>query len=101
MFRHLNIWQGHRSARLRTIDARLLQEGRQAASGLLNSYIDFIEQYSKIATQRKQIQENGFEQKYYQLLADYNKNAQENRFGTLGYIYINQKVGVQVNSRIV
>lgn len=57
--------------------AQKLQEGRQAASGLLNSYIDFIEQYSKIAAQRKQIQENGFEQKYYQLLADYNKNGQE------------------------
>lgn len=57
--------------------AQKLQEGRQAASGLLHSYIDFIEQYSKIAAQRKQIQENGFEKKYYQLLADYNKNAQD------------------------
>jgi hypothetical protein len=57
--------------------AQKLQEGRQAAAGLLNSYIDFIEQYSKIAAQRNQIKEQGFEDKYYALLADYNKNAKE------------------------
>ena len=57
--------------------AQKLQEGREAALGLLISYIDFIEQYSKIAAQRKQIQENEFEQKYYQLLADYNKNGKK------------------------
>ena len=54
-----------------------LQEGRQAAAGLLNSYIDFIEQYSKIAANRKQIKEQGFEEKYYGLLAEYNTQANE------------------------
>lgn len=57
--------------------AQKLQEGRQAARGLLNSYIDFIEQYSKISAQRNQIKEQGFEDKYYGLLGEYNKNAEE------------------------
>ena len=54
-----------------------LQEGRQAAEGLLSSYIDYIEQYSKIAAKRNQIKEQGFEDKYYNLLTDYNKYAKE------------------------
>lgn len=57
--------------------AQKLQEGKQAAAGLLNSYIDFIEQYSKIAQQRAQIKEKGFEEKYYDLLGEYNAQAKE------------------------
>lgn len=54
-----------------------LQEGKQAAEGLIKSYIEFIEQYSKIAAQRSQIKEQGFEDKYYGLLGEYNKQAEE------------------------
>lgn len=61
--------------------AQKLQEAKQAAAGLLNSYIDFIEQYSKIAHQRAQIKEKGFEDKYYDLLSEY--NAQANEYITL------------------
>lgn len=57
--------------------AQKLQEGKQAAAGLLNSYIDFIEQYSKIAQQRAQIKEKGFEDKYYDLFSEYNAQAKE------------------------
>lgn len=68
--------------------AQKLIESKQAASGLLHSYIDFIEQYSKIASQRNQIKEQGFEAKYYALFAEYNKNGSEyislmNEYSTL------------------
>jgi len=66
--------------------AQKLQEGRQAAMGLLNSYINFIEQYSKIAAQRSLIKEQGLEDKYYTLLGEYNKQAE-------GYISLKKKQG--------
>jgi hypothetical protein len=57
--------------------AQKLEEGKQSAVGLLNSYIDFIEQYTKIAQQGAQIKEKGFEDKYYNLLGQYNVQAKE------------------------
>src|SRR5690348_10947340 len=52
--------------------AKVLAEGKETARQLISSYIDFIKQYSKIAEQKQIIKEKDFEQKYYDLLKEWN-----------------------------
>ena len=56
-----------------------MQEGRQAAAGLLNSYIEFIEDYSQIKLEQQKVQDqtfkeqyNSLSQKWNSLVSDYN-----------------------------
>lgn len=51
---------------------KVFQDAKRTARDVLNSYIDFIEEYSVVAVQRKIIAEKDFEQKYYELLNDRN-----------------------------
>ncbi|MCO5241837.1 MAG: hypothetical protein M9904_17480 [Chitinophagaceae bacterium] len=53
--------------------AKVLAEGKETARQLITSYIDFIKQYSKIAEQKQIIKEKDFEQKYYDLLKEWNE----------------------------
>lgn len=57
------------------------EDGKKSAKGLLTSYIDFIEKYSKIELARQQKNQEVAEDKYNKLLAEYNKVSEE---------YINQ-----------
>lgn len=52
--------------------SRVLTEGKATAKKLISSYIDFIDDYSKIAVAKKTISEKDFEQKYYDLLKEWN-----------------------------
>jgi hypothetical protein len=52
---------------------RVLQEGKDTGQRLLNSYIDFIENYSEIAEQRQLITENNYQDKYNKLLSEWNE----------------------------
>ena len=51
---------------------KVFQDAKRTAKDVLNSYIDFIEEYSAVAEQRKIIAEKDFEQKYYELLDERN-----------------------------
>jgi hypothetical protein len=51
----------------------VLNEGKTAAKKLIASYIEFINDYSKIAVAKKVISEKDFEQKYYDLLKEWNE----------------------------
>lgn len=51
---------------------RVLQEGKDTGRRLVNSYIDFIENYSEIAEQRQLITENNYQEKYNKLLSEWN-----------------------------
>lgn len=53
------------------------RKGISTASGLLLSYIDFIEKYSAIDEQKAVQREQKFEAEYYQLLKEYNKRGEE------------------------
>jgi hypothetical protein len=53
--------------------AKTLREAKLAALGLLNSYIDYIEEYSKVAIQQKENKDQSFEQKYYNILKEWNE----------------------------
>lgn len=57
--------------------AQKLREGKETAKGLLSSYINYIEEYSKIEAQRSLIKDKGFEDKYYSLLKEYNERGDE------------------------
>lgn len=52
--------------------SKVLTEGKETARQLISSYIDFIDQYSKIAEQKQVIKEKDYEQKYIDLLKDWN-----------------------------
>lgn len=52
---------------------RVLKEGKDTGQRLLNSYIDFIENYSEIAEQRQLITQNNYQDKYNKLLSEWNK----------------------------
>ncbi len=52
---------------------KVLSEGKDTARQLISSYIDFINEYSKIAEQKQIIKEKDFEQKYYDLLKEWNE----------------------------
>lgn len=52
--------------------SKILNEGKETARQLISSYIDFINQYSKIVEQRQVIKEKDYEQKYIDLLKDWN-----------------------------
>ncbi len=52
--------------------SKVLAEGKDTARQLINSYIDFIRQYSKIAQQKQIIKEKDYEQKYNELLKEWN-----------------------------
>lgn len=52
--------------------AKVMAEGRDTAKELIESYIDFIRQYSKIAQQKQVIKEKDYEQKYKNLLKEWN-----------------------------
>lgn len=51
---------------------RVLQLGKDTAQQLLNSYIDFIENYSEITEQRQVIKETNYQDKYNKLLGQWN-----------------------------
>jgi len=51
---------------------KVLAEGKDTAKQLISSYIDFINQYSKIAEQKQVIKEKDYEQKYIDLLNEWN-----------------------------
>lgn len=51
---------------------RVLQEGKDTGQRLLNSYIDFIENYSEIAEQKQLITESNYQEKYNKLLSEWN-----------------------------
>lgn len=48
--------------------SRILQAGKQSAAGLLNSYIDFIEEYSQAELEAEKNQTETIQQQYYELL---------------------------------
>lgn len=52
---------------------RVLQEGKDTGQRLLNSYIDFIQNYSEIAEQKQLITETNFQEKYNKLLLEWNE----------------------------
>jgi hypothetical protein len=52
--------------------AKVLSEGKETAKQLISSYIDFIQQHSKIAQQKQIIKEKDYEQKYNNLLKEWN-----------------------------
>ncbi len=51
---------------------RVLLEGKDTGQRLLNSYIDFIENYSEIAEQKQLITESNYQDKYNKLLSEWN-----------------------------
>lgn len=51
---------------------RVLQEGKDTGRRLLNSYIDFIENYSEIAEQKQMVVESNYQEKYNKLLSEWN-----------------------------
>lgn len=52
---------------------KVFAEAKATAKKVLNSYIDFINEYSQVAEEKKVIKEKDFEQKYYDLLKDRNQ----------------------------
>jgi len=50
-----------------------LQEGKNTARQLLNSYMKYIEEYSAIEGKRKAIEEDNYKNKYRQLLSEWNE----------------------------
>jgi len=52
---------------------KVLSEGKATSKKLLNSYIDFINEYSVAAQEKHLIKEKDFEQKYYDLLKEWNE----------------------------
>jgi len=57
--------------------AQKLNQGKETAKGLLNTYINYIEEYSKIEGQRSGVKEKGFEEKFYSLLKEHNERGDE------------------------
>ena len=53
--------------------AKVLAEGKDTAKQLISSFIDFIKQYSKLAQEREIIKENDYQQKYVELLKEWNE----------------------------
>lgn len=51
---------------------KVLQEGKDTGKRLLDSYIDFIENYSEIAEQKQLITESNYQEKYKKLLSEWN-----------------------------
>lgn len=52
---------------------KVMLEAQKTAEQVLKSYIDFINEYSKVAEERKVIKEKDFETKYYELLKERNE----------------------------
>ncbi len=52
---------------------KVLTEGKDTARKLITSYIEFIQEYSTIAEQKRIIKDKDFEQLYYALLNEWNK----------------------------
>jgi hypothetical protein len=57
--------------------ANVLWQGKQTAKKLLNSYIEFIKDYSKVAEEKKVILEKDYEQQYSELLIKWNSLVPE------------------------
>jgi hypothetical protein len=56
---------------------KVMLEAQKIAEQILKSYIEFINEYSKVAEERKVIVEKDFETKYYDLLKDRNEVVTE------------------------
>jgi hypothetical protein len=56
---------------------KVMLEAQKTAEQILKSYIEFINEYSKVAEERKVIVEKDFETKYYDLLKDRNEVVTE------------------------
>ncbi len=69
----LQVSQIHFDTFVTSEKAKVLAEGKDTARQLISSYIDFINQYSKIAQQKQVIQEKDYEQKYNELLKEWNE----------------------------
>jgi hypothetical protein len=52
---------------------KVILEAQKTAEQVLKSYIEFINEYSKVAEERKVIKEKDFEAKYYELLKERNE----------------------------
>lgn len=57
--------------------AKVMREGKQTAKKLLNSYIEFIKDYSKVTEVKKVITEKSYEQQYSELLTKWNSLVPE------------------------
>lgn len=53
--------------------AKTMAQAKDTAKQLLSSYIEFIQQYTRIAQQKHVVKENKFEDKYYELLKEWNE----------------------------
>ncbi len=62
---------------IKSEETKKLNEGRDAARGLLNSYIDFINEYSSSSGKVTQINEQSYQQQYQTLLGKWNKFVPE------------------------
>lgn len=56
---------------------RVMLEAQKTAEQVLKSYIEFINEYSKVAEERKVIKEKDYETKYYDLLKERNEVVSE------------------------
>jgi len=52
---------------------KVFNEGKDTARKLISSYIEFINDYSKVAEVKKEIKEKDYEQKYQELLKEWNE----------------------------
>lgn len=71
--------------------AKVLADGKDTARQLISSYIDFIDQHSKIAEQKQVIREKDYEQKYLDLLKERNELV-------VGYKELIKKYNAEMNS---
>lgn len=69
----LQISQIHFDTFVTSEKSKVLAEGKETARQLISSYIDFIQQYSKIDEQKQIIKEKDYEQKYGELLKEWNE----------------------------
>ena len=68
----LQVSQIHFDTFITSEKAKVLTQAKDTAKQLIASYIDFIQQHSKIAQQRQTIKEKDYEQKYNELLSEWN-----------------------------
>ncbi len=69
----LQISQIHFETFVTSEKSKVLAEAKETARQLISSYIDFIQQYSKIDDQKQITKERDYEQKYIELLTDWNE----------------------------
>lgn len=88
--------------------AKVLIQTKNTAKEILNSYIQFIDEYSKVAEERRVVREKNYEEKYYELMkerneivTDYNttvKNYEEQLDTTAEILDQNEKLTNQIET---